>query len=143
MGLTGESRVFTLSTSGNSILVRVEDQGVGIYHTVPLESPSLTVAERVQPYGTSRLSGLQTMLTFAAATPGVVVNLHSGDYGYIGYIAMGGQEYDLISQGSPARGVIVELLIPTAHAPGQGEPERRDSQTAEHCHRPSANVTES
>ena len=115
---SGQSQgVLTLSTSGNSILVRVEDQGVGIDHTVRLEYPWLAVAGRFQLPGAPRPSGLQAVLAFAAETPRVVVNLHSGDNGYV---AMGGQEYDLLSRGSPARGVIVELLIAIAHTPGAG-----------------------
>ena len=73
--------VLTLSSNGNSIRVRVEDQGVGIDHTVVLEDPWLVVAGRGQLHGAPRLSGIQTVLAFAAETPGVVVNLHSGDNG--------------------------------------------------------------
>ncbi len=112
---SGQSQgVLTLSSNGNSIRVRVEDQRVGIDHVV-LEDPWLVVAGRGQPHGAPRLSGVQTVLAFAAETSGVVVNLHSGENGYI---AMGGQEHDLLSRGAPARGVMVELLVPTVHAPG-------------------------
>ena len=109
---------FTLLRSGDKVVARVEDSGVGIHHNMAAASEELSVELAFQPgpVGTStgswmRGGGLYLALEATAAIPELSLSLYTGD---TSYAASTGRGYATSGSGDFHQGVLVELICPVS-----------------------------
>ncbi|MCE2528373.1 MAG: ATP-binding protein [Acidimicrobiia bacterium] len=107
---------FTLSRSGDKMVARVEDSGVGIHHNMAAASEELSVefAFRPGPVGTStgsrrRGGGLVLALDATASIPQMTLCLYTG---HTSYTASNGKGYVTSGSGDFHQGVLVEMTCP-------------------------------
>ena len=109
---------FTLMRSGEKVVARVEDSGVGIHHNMAAASEELSVELAFQPgpAGTStgswmRGGGLCLALESTAAIPELSLCLYTGN---TSYAASNGHGYVTSGSGDFHQGVLVELMCPVS-----------------------------